>query len=106
MFKDYSTSEHFKLRVYIQRWTGNGWKSDSEIDDYINKVYISMGTYNSFYDSSNLESPIQKYFDEKYVYKLSNKPWVTMDIIQTDVVYTGVCVKNETILHKKWDNFI
>ena len=47
-----------------------------------------MGTYNSFYDSSNLESPIQKYYDEKYVYKLSNKPWVSMDIIQTDVVYT------------------
>ena len=88
MFKDFSNSEHSKLRMYVQRCTGNGCKSDSEIDDYINRGYVMFGTYNSFYDSSNLESPIQKYYDEKYVYKLRAKPWVTVDIIQTDVVYT------------------
>ena len=88
MFKDFSTSEHSKLRIYVQKCTGAGCKSDAEIDSYIQNAYVNFGTYNSYYDSSNLQSPIQKYFDDKYTYKLSSIPYIQLDITQTDILYT------------------
>ena len=50
-------------------------------------MYIYFGTYNSYYDSENLTYPVQKYFDERYVYKVSDHPWVVVGIDQTDIVY-------------------
>ena len=39
MFKDYSTSEHIKLRVYVQKWVGSGCQSDQNITNWINNAY-------------------------------------------------------------------
>ena len=88
LFKDFSTSEHSKLRIYVQRCTGAGCKSDAEIDSYIQNAYVVFGTYNSYYDSSNLQSPIQKFVEDRYGYKLSSNPFVQLEITQTDILYT------------------
>ena len=61
------------FEISFDRWQGtdsygNDCKSDSEIDDALNKAALTMAVVNTYYDFDNYTSPVQSYFDDQFYY--------------------------------------
>ena len=61
------------FEVSFKRWQGedskgNDCKSDSQIDEALNKASLAMAVINTYYDFDNYTSPVQTYFDDQFFY--------------------------------------
>ena len=67
---NFNSDNYEAIQITIGKWTGNNCKSESEINNVMNKNYIDIVVVSSYFDFEDYENPIHYYLQDMNLFNL------------------------------------